>query len=422
MDDLRRAAAAGGGDGSGEDDDGCAVPMHRLHSLPVEEEAVTGGQQEGQGHSHPEQHGSDDEYSGDTVNVNTGEALHKLLKSFAKSSKGTDNTLLIARELNTRMAATAMMEGMEWSARRYSRKQRTWLTERIKASPACRKLMRTLLDSSKVSRKHGVSRVRRTVEWKMDITNKGKSITAAPDNDIRWIEAIAKASKGFDPDALYRRWYSCGRPHGEEARCSGLRCIRCWKFRVNGFRHTEARCFNNWTGAPARASGGTGTVRGCPVEMAEPNNRRWMFAPYPCGTDVEIFFTPDALAAQRPGPAGTCTLGKVAYFIEHVGNPPQGEDTRGEPTVWVAVAEYVSAAVGQSTMRDAATGHPVMRLRDTLSFFPAEAIRRVVQVYHACAYSGGCKAVSENNKAPVWKHKLSPGDNFLYNEHFHSVL
>jgi len=357
---------------------------------------------------------------GDTVNVNTGEALHKLLKSFAKSSKGTDNTGHIARRLNTRMAATAMMEGMEWSARRYSRKQRRWLTERVKASPACRELMRTLVDSSTVSRKHGVGRVRRTVEWSMAITNNGKSITAAPNSEATWVGAIARASTRFNPDALYRQWYSCGRQHGDERRCEGRRCIRCWKFRKGGFMQTETRCFNNWTGAPARASGGSGTVRGCPVEVAQPNNRRWMFAPYPCGTDVEIYYTPAALAAQRPGPVGTCTLGKVAYFIEHVGNPPHGEDMGGEATVWVAVAEYASAAVGQGTMRDAATGHPVMRLRDSLSFFPAEAIRRVVQMYHACA--SGCKAASENNKAPVWKHKLSPGDNFLYNEHFHSVL
>eukprot|EP00903_Cladosiphon_okamuranus_P016923 g15600.t1 len=146
-----------------------------------------------------------------------------------------------------------------------------------------------------------------------------------------------------------------------------------------------------------------------------------MFAPYPCGTDVEIYFTPAALAAQRRGPAGTCTLGKVAFFVEHVGNPSQGEDTHGESTVWVAVAEYFTAAAGQRAMTDAATGHPVMRLRETLSFFPAEAIRRVVQMHHACAIGGGCKAVSENNKAPVWKHQLSPGDNFLYNEHFHGV-
>eukprot|EP00752_Nemacystus_decipiens_P017966 g16102.t1 len=36
----------------------------------------------------------------------------------------------------------------------------------------------------------------------------------------------------------------------------------------------------------------------------------------------------------------------------------KGEGTRGQPTVWVAVAEYVTAAVGQRAMTDAATGTP----------------------------------------------------------------
>lgn len=328
----------------------------------------------------------------------------------------------VARRLNTRMASTAMKDGLEWEARRYCRRQGAWLTEKIQASPACRKLLRTLLDSSRISRKHGVGRVRRTVEWSMTTTKKGKEIAASSDGDASWIHAIARASKGLDLDSLYRQWYSCDRKHEDKSYCGGSRCIRCWKYRKSGLVKTEVHCSNNWTGAPARVSGGSGTVRGCAVESAVPNNRQWMFAPYPCGTDVEIYFTRAALAARQSGPAGTCTLGKVAYFIDHEGNPSEGEGARGESTLWVAVAEYVTAGTGRLRMTDAATGHPVMRLRDTLSFFPAEAIRRVVQMHHACAVGGGCKAVSEEGKAPVWRHKLSPGDNFLYNEHFHSVL
>ena len=319
------------------------------------------------------------------------------------------------------MAARAMMEGVEWEARMWSKRGGCYLTEKMKASPACRKLLRTFLDSS-VSRKHGVGRARRTVEWSMTTTKKGKDIAASSTGEASWIHAIARASKGFDLDSLYRQWYSCSRQHSDQSYCGGSRCIRCWKFRKQGFIRTEVRCFNNWKGAPAKASGGSRTLRGCPVELAEPNNRRWMFAPYPCGTDVEIYFTAEALAAQQSGPAGTCTLGKVAFFIEHEGNPLHAEDTQGQATVWVAVAEYVTAGTGQLRMTDAATGHPVMRLRDTLSFYPAEAIRQVVQLHDACAVGGGCKAVSEKGKAPVWQHKLSPGDNFIYNEHFHSVL
>ena len=63
-----------------------------------------------------------------------------------------------------------------------------------------------------------------------------------------------------------------------------------------------------------------------------------------------------------------------------------------------------------------------MKLRQTLSFFPTEAIRRVIHMHHACSGGGSCGAISELNKAAVWRHRLTPRDTFLFNQHHHGVL
>jgi len=359
--------------------------------------------------------------AGDTINVNTGESLHKSLKGWGKLGKGVNITVHIARRLNTRIAATAMMDGVEWEARCYNKRRHRWETEKVRASPHCRELMRTLLDSSQAPRKHGVGRARRTVDWIMTVNTKGAKIAGLPDEEEGWIDSIARASQGFNLRDLNKKWYGCGRLTQEDL-CGRPRCMRCWKSRNKGFTETEVRCSNNWTGAPPRASGGGGTLRGCPVQLATPNNRQWMVASQPGGTDVELYSDRAALEAQKPGSTGSCTLGKVAFFLEHMGNPPQGEGTVGEIFRWVGVAEYFSASSGGGGNKDAATGHPVLRLGESLSFFPVEAIRRVVHIHHACGQDGRCKAVSDGNKAPVWRHDVRPGDGFLCNEHFHSVL
>ena len=88
--------------------------------------------------------------------------------------------------------------------------------------------------------------------------------------------------------------------------------------------------------------------------------------------------------------------------------------------LWVAVAEYVTNGRGQTRDVDPATGHAVMRVRGSLSFFPSTAIRRVAHLYHRC--TGACKAVENTDGGrSVLQHTISSkgGDCYLYNDHFH---
>lgn len=185
------------------------------------------------------------------------------------------------------------------------------------------------------------------------------------------------------------------------------------------FVEQDAQCFTIWDNAPADVTGGHHTIRGGPVSKASTQNgTRWMLAPPPFCTNLELYSTPEACRSRIPGPAGVCTLGKVALFVRHRENPPQGR-ARGTATLWVAVAEYVTTGPGQQRDDDLATGHPVMRLKQSLALFPDGAIWRVGHMYHRCTTA--CKAVKENGGASTLRHKYSlTGNNyFLYNEHFH---
>ena len=99
------------------------------------------------------------------------------------------------------------------------------------------------------------------------------------------------------------------------------------------------------------------------------------------GSDVETFLT---AKDQREGHRGLgqTTLGKGAFFYEHQGNPwrkcDDGTIPDGEYTIWVAVSEYVTAGVGNSLTTHHATGLAEFKMRQTLTFYPASAIRRVV--------------------------------------------
>ena len=111
------------------------------------------------------------------------------------------------------------------------------------------------------------------------------------------------------------------------------------------------------------------------------------------------FYTRDALKARKPGPAGTCTLGKVAFFYDSTGNPIPGGGQRSV-TKWVAVAQDVAAAKGRGEVLDPVTCHPVMRLQNRLSFFLAETSRRTVHLYHRCP-DGKCGPCPEEGKGNV---------------------
>ena len=87
----------------------------------------------------------------------------------------------------------------------------------------------------------------------------------------------------------------------------------------------------------------------------------------------------------------------------------------------MAVSEYVTAGVGNSLTTHHATGLAEFKMRQTLTFYPASAIRRVVHTMHACPTSGesACGLVRENGKRPRWRCKLLGTSTYLLNRFFH---
>lgn len=190
-------------------------------------------------------------------------------------------------------------------------------------------------------------------------------------------------------------------------------CLKWFGGEEQAFLDGTARCFNHWDAAPAEVTGGYRTIRGgAPQDAVDGGGLGWcLAAPAPFGTDVEFYRTPEASRSRTEDEP--CTLGKVAFFLEHRRNG-------GENKLWVAVAEYVSNGRGQGRVNDPATGHAVMRLKRTLTFFPSTAIRRVAHMYHRC--NSACKAVTRTSGGVgVLEHSMSAaGDSiFLHNEHFH---
>ena len=354
---------------------------------------------------------------GELIDCHPGESCHKGMKDKAKHARGQENELLIVQGQNDLMAAQAMMEGQSWVARAFDRKTKTMVSATIRASPACIKLLEDITERASKVRLHGTGRPRGIMEWDVHLNQDG-SVTG-------WKKVVRDLLTGANPldlVDLHTQWFSCGRQTGEEWRCGNGRCARCWNSRNRGLVNRRIECSNVWTGAPERASGGTGTIRGAAMgdAVAEKPGLLWLLGQAPNAADVEIFYTRDALKARKPGPAGTCTLGKVAFFFDSTGNPLPGGGQRSV-TKWVAVAQYVTAAKGRGELLDPVTGHPVMRLQNKLSFFPAEAIRRTVHMYHRCP-DGKCGPRSEKGKGKVWHHKFDrpPRANlFLYNKHFH---
>lgn len=254
------------------------------------------------------------------------------------------------------MAAEAMAEGVRWTAWGYDRTKREWVKKTVQASPACRELLRTISEWEVGTRRHGTGRPRGIVEWNVRLGQQ-----AAAPSAQGWQETIGALLRrtgpgGLDLLDLYKAWFSCGRETSNPNMCGNGRCPRCWCNRHLHLVNMEVECSNTWIGAPERVSGGTGTIRFAPMEDAHDKPKfRWILAPPPCGTDVEIYSNRAALDAKKPGPAGTCTLGKVAFFFQHRGNSLQ-DGGEGLLTRWAAVAEYVTAGVGSSEKSDAVTG------------------------------------------------------------------
>lgn len=324
--------------------------------------------------------------------------------------------MLIIRRQNDALAAQAMLEGASWLARAFDHSKKVWVERWVRASPACLELLTSISSGVSNARPHGTGRPRGMLEWVVDLSTESDSFKswASPSGEL-----LRKLGSAGLLD-LYNKWWGCGRASGDAAKCQDDRCPRCWNSRNRGLVHNVLSCSNTWTGAPARVSGGTGNIRGAVTKdgATEGSLYGWILVPPPNAVDVEIYYNRKALNAKKEGPAGTCTLGKVAFMFDHVGNPT-AETREGVVTKWVAVAEYATVGRGSREKLDPATGHPVLRLRSTLAYFPADAIRRVAHMYHKCPDGKTCGPLVRSGGGVVWHHEFGTLPEFLYNRHFH---
>lgn len=363
------------------------------------------------------------------TNTNAGESKHKEAKKHAGSASGRDNLVHIWRTNNDGQALKALTDGLRWDARGWD--GRRWVEKRVEAGTVCREALDAVFklipmaptcghgDDPSVTKPHGY------VQWEVGLA--GQVLSGATSDSLAWQEVVSATV----PDAAvlesrYDDTLGCGRT-AETPPCTSPSCSFCWRSRGRGLIHRTVTCFNHWAAAPVQASAGAGVIRGGAVKSAHTSPTTWALSSSSRGSDVEIYVTADARRNKTRGLRHT-TLGKVAYFFEHQGNDLRrvGEEEmvrEGVWTVWVAVLEYVTAGRRHTRKVDSATGCDVFSLRNTLSFYPASFIRRVVHMVHQCNSRGtsSCGLVRGGEKVAQWRCRVERGDTYLLNRYFHAL-
>ena len=367
--------------------------------------------------------------TGAVGNANAGESCHKILKgSRAGASMRTgDNEVHIMKNWNDSQGLKALADGVTWKTSGFVDGEE--VQKDVTAGPLCQETLQALFAflpqqmnpasaeddtiAGQVGRPHGYQ------QWEAGL----KGVDGFMELQA-WQEKVAALLPSPDGlDERYADYFGCGRVHGE-AVCSTRTCSYCWRNRGHGLTNRAVVVFNHWGGAPGEASAGTGTIRGCPVKDADTRSG-WTRSTASQGSDVEIYLT---INDQREGNRGLgcTTLGKVAFFFEHQANPWRRDEAgvipEGEYTIWMAVSEYVTAGVGNSSAVHRATGLAEFKMRQALSFYPASAVRRAVHMMHACPTSGesACGLVREGERTH-WQCKLLGTSTYLLNKYFHGV-
>ena len=148
------------------------------------------------------------------------------------------------------------------------------------------------------------------------------------------------------------------------------------------------------------------------------------------GEDVEIYTSPKHQQDKATASPGV-TIGRILYFFDHSVDGQHFVSDERPVTSWVVVSEFVSQNPGGSgRLSDAATNHPVFRLRSEsrCKIFPTSAVRRHVHVRHVCPGLGAStpwKCTYPPNGATVHRFKAATigagPDEYLLNEFHHSV-
>ena len=79
--------------------------------------------------------------------------------------------------------------------------------------------------------------------------------------------------------------------------------------------------------------------------------------------------------------------------------------------------------MGNSRKVDLITRLDEFKMRRTITFYPASAIRRVVHMMHSCPTTGAsaCGLVSDGGRRPIWRCQLLEGFTYTLNKFVHSI-
>lgn len=331
--------------------------------------------------------------TGAVGNANAGEGKHKEVKASEGCSDHRDNEVHVFRVWNANQALKALCDGVKWPARGFSHDEGTWVTKELRG-PLCQEVLQSAFRFLPVQmtpsvpedgatgrtggRPHGFK------EFEAGLLPSRVATLSA------WQQVVSATLPTADElETLYDDNFGCGRRAKDDA-CTRRTCSYCWRNRGVGIVHQSVSVFNHWGAAPAEVSAGTGTIRGSPITDAA-TSAEWARSTSSRANDVEIYVTAEA---QQGGDRGLehTTIGRVAYFFEHQGNDWRRGDSsdipEGEFTIWVAVSEYVTAGVGNRRKVDPVTGLDEFRMRQTLTFYPASAIRCVLHMIHSSQHWG----------------------------------
>ena len=270
--------------------------------------------------------------------------------------------------------------------------------------------------------------------WTLELGN-GQGNGQAPSFNgpcSSWHEGIRRGGARVIPShedlrAALCLWFGCGQDSGN---CGNVVCPRCCP--EESLQGQVVHCSRYVSGVSPGSSSSTRRWRGGDVRTAGEKAERpleWAFGAGG-GEDVKIYTSPrhqQDKATSSPG----LTLARTLYFFDHrVGSQHLSFDDC-PLTSWVVVAEFVSQHPGNGgRLSDAATNHPVFRLRteSACKIFPTSAVRRHVHMRHVCPGIGAgdrWKCSYPSTGATVHRFKAAtPGvghDEYLLNEFHHSI-
>lgn len=374
-----------------------------------------------------------------------GEACHQPRKRTVTSGSGRDIAAHSIRSENTRLALRGLAEGIPYKATMYNRRTRKKERVEVTAGEGCSAVLQELLprldDGLREDRQTSVTEspsVEKTnprhigaATWTLTLGNGEAPSFEGP--CASWEEGIRRGGYRVVPShqglrAALCLWYGCGEE--DEGDCGNIFCQQCSP--EESLQDQVVDCSRYVSGASPGSSSSTRRWRGGAVRTAGANVDRpleWAFGAGG-GEDVEIYTSPqhqENTATASPG----VTLGRILYFFDHsIGGQHLSLDER-PLTSWVVVAEFVSQNPGNGgRLSDAATNHPVFRLRTEshCKIFPTSAIKRHVHMRHVCPGLGASsqwKCTYPEKGASVHRFKaaaLGAGhDEYLLNEFHHSM-